>query len=480
MSAKTLLIVDDEPAIVKNLQWAFKKDYSVITANTQEEALDLVRNRRPGLMLLDLSLTGDPEDLEGFHILESALLINPLLKIIVVTGHDEKDNALKAVEKGAYDFYAKPIAVDDLRVIVNRASQMHSLESELEKLKKLKQSKSVNEEFAGIIAMSTAMQQIFESTKKVAPADVSVLITGESGTGKELIARAIHKLSQRQDNPFVPINCGAIPENLLESELFGHEKGSFTGADASRPGKLEVANKGTIFLDEVGELSPTLQVKLLRFLQDQMIERVGGRQGIQVNVRVLAATNQALEQMIKEKKFREDLFYRINAIRINLPSLRDREDDVLLLATRFLHRYNDEFSRNVRGYGDTALEVLYRYHWPGNVRELENRVKRAVLMAAGKLIQPEDLDLPEPSTLGDAASGHEGKIPSAEALPMGPVPKTLRDARDEVERRLIIAALLRSGGNVSTTARDLDISRPTLHDLMKKHEIDADRYRRPR
>jgi two-component system NtrC family response regulator len=473
VTANTLLIVDDEPAIVKNLQWAFKKDYSVVAAGTAEDAIYLVKSRRPALMLLDLSLTGDPEHLEGFQILEDALLINPLLKVIVITGHDEKENALRAVEKGAYDFYAKPIAIEDLKLIVNRASQMFALEAELEQIKR---SAGGGEEFAGIIAMSPPMHEVFDSIKKIAPVDVAVLITGESGTGKELVARAIHQLSGRHNEPFAPINCGAIPESLLESELFGHEKGSFTGAHMSRPGKLEVADKGTVFLDEIGELSPALQVKLLRFLQDQAIERVGGREPIQVNVRVLTATNRELEELIHERKFREDLFYRINAIRITLPPLRDRADDILLLATRFLHRYNQEFSRNVRGYGDAALGLLYRYHWPGNVRELENRVKRAVLMATGRLIQAEDLDLREPETAaGDSREASQSA--TREAITTGGQATTLKEARDDIERRLIVAALLRSSGNVSTTARELDISRPTLHDLMKKHHIDADSYR---
>ena len=294
---------------------------------------------------------------------------------------------------------------------------------------------------------------------------MSVLITGESGTGKELIAHAIHELSDRSDKPFAPINCGAIPESLLESELFGHEKGSFTGAHVSRPGKFEVADGGTVFLDEIGELNPALQVKLLRFLQDHVIERVGGREPIQVNVRVVAATNQDLDQLIADKRFREDLYYRINAIRLRLPPLRDRGDDVLLLATRFLYRYNDEFSKSVKGYSDKALERIYSYAWPGNVRELENRVKRAVLMAPGRNITPDDLDLPvDDDGDGSVSSADDG-------------PRSLKEARDELNHRLIVASLLRTSGNVSATAKELDVSRPTLHDLMKKHGIDPHQYR---
>jgi two-component system NtrC family response regulator len=420
-------------------------------------------------MLLDLSLTGDPQILEGFQILEDALVITPSLKVIVMTGHDEKENALKAVERGAYDFYSKPVAIEELKLIVERASRMFALETELARLRK---AKGGREEFSGILGTSRPMRDVFDSIEKIAPADVAVLITGESGTGKELVARAIHALSNRDDESFAPINCGAIPENLLESELFGHEKGSFTGAHASRPGKLEMANRGTVFLDEIGELSPTLQVKLLRFLQDQIIERVGGREPIQVNVRILAATNRELEGMIADGGFREDLFYRINAIRVSLPALRDRDDDILLIATRFLHRYNGEFSRNVAGFSDASLRLLQSYRWPGNVRELENRVKRAVLMAGGKQICPADLDLPEPADTTPPVT--------AETVHAYGELATLREAREDVERRLIVAALLRSNGNVSTTARTLQVSRPTLHDLMKKHGIDPASYRSPK
>jgi two-component system NtrC family response regulator len=321
------------------------------------------------------------------------------------------------------------------------------------------------------------MRNVFDSMEKIAPADVAVLITGESGTGKELVARAVHALSGRFNKPFAPINCGAIPENLLESELFGHEKGSFTGAHATRPGKLEIANGGTVFLDEIGELTPALQVKLLRFLQDRIIERVGGREPIQVDVRILAATNRDLDDMIADGGFRKDLYYRINAIRVVLPPLRDRDDDILLIATRFLHRYNGEFSRNVAGFSDNSLNLLTRYRWPGNVRELENRIKRAVLMTGGKQIHPSDLDLPEPSDLPEDLTSPPG--PTGGVDTYGDL-TTLRAARDDVEQRLIVAALLRSNGNVSTTAKTLQVSRPTLHDLMKKHGIDPASYRSPK
>jgi two-component system NtrC family response regulator len=475
MPAKTLLIVDDEEAIRKQLEWAFKNDFTVFTAADAAGALAAVKARKPGLMLLDLSLTGEPWNVAGLAILEDVLLVNPHLKVIILTGHDERENALKAIERGAYDFCSKTIPIDELRLILRRAAHLYALESEMLLLKK---KESDAHEFEGIVAMSKPMLDVFETVKRVAATDVSILITGESGTGKELIARAIHSRSPRRGASFVPINCGAIPENLLESELFGHERGSFTGAFETRPGKFETAGAGTIFLDEIAELTPPLQVKILRFLQDRAIERVGGRESIKLDVRIIAATNRDLATMLAAGTFREDLFYRINTVSVALPPLRERADDILLLATRFLHRYDREYSRNVRGFGESAQLALSRHAWPGNVRELENRVKRAVIMAAGKLIQPEDLDLPAPEisggTVSDAGGGR--RAPSPDAVE----PASLKEARDELERRLIIAALLRSRGNVSAAAESLEVSRPTLHDLLKKHEIDPVKYRSPR
>jgi two-component system NtrC family response regulator len=462
-----LLIVDDEEAILKQLEWAFKKNYRVTTASSEEEALDTIRAKKPDLMILDLSLRGDPDQLEGFYILETALQINPYLKIMVITGHDEKENALRAVELGAYDFFAKPIVIDELDVILKRASYVTGLERDLETLRKRS---GERKDFEGIIAMSAPMLDIFNTVKRVSPTDVSVLITGESGTGKELVAKAIHNRSPRHGGPFIPINCGAIPENLLESELFGHEKGSFTGAHVTRPGKFELADGGTIFLDEIGELTQPLQVKILRFLQDQVIERVGGREPIQVDVRIIAATNRNLEEMLDTKSFREDLFYRINTINLSLPPLRERGEDILLLSMYFLNHYNREFSKNVRGFSNSAHGTLSGYAWPGNVRELENRIKRAVIMTTGKLIQPEDLDLPYDDELeGESRAGDRGF-----SVPAG---TTLKQAREETERKLVIGALLRSKGNISAAAKELDISRPTLHDLMKKLDIDPDDFR---
>ncbi len=471
MPSKTLLIVDDEEAIRKQLEWAFKNDFSIVTAADAAEAIAAVKTRKPGLMLLDLSLTGEPWNVAGLDILEKALLINPSIKVIVLTGHDERENALKAIEKGAYDFCSKTIPSDELRLILRRAAYLYAIETEVLSLKRKESDKH---EFEGIVAISKPMLDVFETVKRVAATDVSILITGESGTGKELVARAIHSRSPRREAPFVPINCGAIPENLLESELFGHERGSFTGAFETRPGKFETADGGTIFLDEIAELTPPLQVKILRFLQDRVIERIGAREPTKLDVRIIAATNRELASMLADGTFREDLFYRINTVNVALPPLRERAEDILLLATRFLHLYNREYSRNVRGFGESAQITLGRYPWPGNVRELENRVKRAVIMATGKLINPEDLDLPEPE---GSAEGRGGRA-AASSAPIEPT--SLKEARDDLERRLIIAALLRSRGNVSAAAESLEVSRPTLHDLMKKHAVDPESFRSPK
>jgi len=469
-----LLIVDDEETILQQLKWAFKSDFDIFTATESIEAIKLVASEKPGIMLLDLCLSKDPSKLEGFDVLEEVKKIDPLIKVIVVTGHDEKENALKAIERGAYDFYTKPISIDEMKIILSRASKLITLEEELEELKRAEWQ---GHEFEGIIAISPPMLEVFKTVEKVAPTDVTVLITGESGTGKELVAKAIHNKSTRKNKPFVAINCGAIPENLLESELFGHEKGSFTGAHISREGRFETANGGTIFLDEIGELSPNLQVKILRFLQDHVIERVGGREPIPVDVRIVAATNRDLESMIAEGKFREDLYYRINTIGIKLPPLRDRGDDILVLAMRFLHRYNHEFSRRIKGFSEKAIEAIYKYSWPGNVRELENKVKRGVIMASSSMIEPEDLDISLISTSPESAKGESDKNKALDESLKLPSFSTLKEARDEVEKRMVIRSLVRTGGNISASAKMLAISRPALHDLLKKHGINPDSFR---
>ncbi len=470
MAKDRLLIVDDEETILKQLKWAFKSDYEIITASSAAEAIAAVKAGSPSVMILDLSLSENAPELEGFEVLETALSIDPRVKVVMITGHDDMENALKSIETGAVDFYAKPVDIDELRVILQRAFYIRSLEEELARLK---DGYARGHEFEGVIGMSEPMLRVFETVRRIAPTGVSVLVTGESGTGKELIARAIHNKSTRGAGPFVPINCGAIPENLLESELFGHEKGSFTGAHAAKAGKFETADGGTLFLDEIGELPQALQVKLLRFLQDQVVERVGGGTPIQVDVRVIAATNRDLEEMIVEKTFREDLYYRINTVRISMPPLRDRDDDILLLATRFLHRYSSEFSRGLKGYSRASIQAIHSYHWPGNVRELDNRVKRGVLMAASNLIQPSDLDIPFEGAAAEDSPAQETSISVAGEM-------SLKEARDRLEKGMVVAALLRTSGNVSASAGELGVSRPTLHDLMKKHGIDAGDFRAPK
>jgi len=465
-----LLIVDDEEAILKQLKWAFREYYDIVTASSAGEAVSAVRESSPSVMILDLSLSADSPELEGFEVLEQALGIDPLLKVVTITGHDDRENALKAIGSGALDFYAKPIDIDELRIILQRAFHIRSLEQEIENLRK---GFERGNEFEGLIGMSEPMLAIFETVRRIAPTDVTVLITGESGTGKELIARAVHNQSRRSGKPFIPINCGAIPENLLESELFGHEKGSFTGAHAAKAGKFEAADGGTLFLDEIGELPQTLQVKLLRFLQDRVVERVGGSEPRQTDVRVLAATNRDLEEMIAGKSFREDLFYRINTVTLEMPPLRERGQDLLLLATRLLHRYSAEYSRKFKGFSRAAIEAIHSYMWPGNVRELDNRIRRAVIMAASTNIQPSDLDIP-----AGESDGRDESAPPAAMDHTGDM--TLKEARDRLEKGMVVSALLRTSGNVSAAASELDVSRPTLHDMMKKHSIDAGDFRAPR
>lgn len=467
-----LLIVDDEETILKQLTWALRDVYEIETARDPGEASEKTASFAPDMMILDLSLTSGSGEFEGFKVLRSALEIEPLIKVVVVTGHDHRENALKAIEEGAHDFYTKPVDVEELRVILGRAAHVLSLERELIETRG-KQGREL--EFEGIIAVSKTMREVFETIRKVSPMDVAVLITGESGTGKELAARAIHSKSMRSSNPFIPINCGAIPETLLESELFGHEKGSFTGAHAMKKGKFEAAEGGSLFLDEIGELPPPLQVKLLRFLQDQIIERVGGSEQIQLNVRVIAATNKDLEEMIKRGSFREDLFYRINTININLPPLRERGDDILLLAKYFLSSYSRKFKKSILGFSDSARELLYRYEWPGNVRELENKIMRSVIMSSGKSILPEDLALEAP----EGENGAEEKVGDAGLSGLSGARKviTIKEARREVETRVMTIALIRTSGNVSAAAELLEVSRPTLHDLMKKYGIDPEDFR---
>jgi two-component system NtrC family response regulator len=442
-----LLIVDDDEAIRSQLRWALADEYNVFSAGDRLLTLELWRQHRFPVVLLDLGLPPRPADLEeGLATLAALLELDRNVKVIIVSGQGEKNNALRAVAEGAYDFLTKPVELEELRVILRRAFYLAQLEREVRQL----QSLYGGEGFEGLLGSCPPMQAVFHTIRRVAPSDVPVLILGESGTGKEVVARAIHRRSPRREGPFIPINCGAIPENLLESELFGHERGAFTGAHIQRKGRIEMAEGGTLFLDELGELPLPLQVKLLRYLQEQTIERIGGREVIPVNARVIAATNVDLRKAMEEGKFREDLYYRVAVVVIQLPPLRDRGDDIVLLARTFLRRFAAEVKRTpAPQFTSAALRALQRHDWPGNVRELENRIRRAVIMAEGRAITPEDLELADP-----------GEAP--------PPLRTLREIRDAAERTAILNALQRNQWRIAPTAQELDISRPTLYELMER------------
>ena len=444
---KTLLIVEDDSGIQRQLRWALD-EYQVVFATDRTSAMAQFRSEVPPVVTLDLGLPPDADGAtEGFATLEEILALAPETKIIVVTGQDTREHAMRAIAQGAYDFYTKPIDPNVLGLVLRRAFYLSELEDENRRLIQSRRHMPLN----GVITGSPEMLKICRLIEKVAPADVGVLILGESGTGKELFARALHHLSERKDKPFSAINCAAIPENLIESELFGHEKGAFTGAIKQSKGKIELADQGTLFLDEVGDIPAGAQVKLLRFLQERVIERVGGRQQIAVDVRVVCATNQNLEELIKDSRFREDLYYRLSELVIKVPPLRERNGDSELLAHSFLQMFNEEQRRSVRGFSSEALAAIAKYEWPGNVRELENRVKRAVIMAEAQRVTPADLDLVPPNEVPEVLN--------------------LAQAREEAERREIPRALSRAEGNISQAAKLLGVSRPTLYDLMRQHNI---------
>ena len=448
----TLLIVDDDDEIRSQLKWALAKDYEVAFAEDRPAALAAFRSHHPMVVLLDLGLPPSPgEPTEGLAALSELLQADNRAKVIIVSGQGEKTNALHAVGAGAYDFLCKPVDVEELKVILRRSFHVAQLERQFWEM----QQQFATETFEGMLGTSTAMQDIFSAIRKVATTEAPVLILGESGTGKEMAAKAVHRLSSRQGGPFVAINCGAIPENLLESELFGHEKGAFTGAHVQRRGRIETAGGGTLFLDEIGELPLSLQVKLLRFLQEQTIERVGGRSTIAIDARVIAATNTDLKRAMEEGKFREDLFYRLAVVVLRIPPLRDRPGDVTLLAQAFLQRFCAESGRAKLRFDSTALSTLLQHPWPGNVRELENRIKRAVIMAEGNAVRSEDLELVS------AAAGQS--------------PRTLKEAREALETQMVQAALQRHGGKISRAATELGISRPTFYELMEKLGLKRER-----
>jgi two-component system NtrC family response regulator len=441
-----LLIVDDDEEIRTQMKWALSQDYDILLAQDRPSAVEVFRAQKPAAALLDLGLPPRPGDTEeGFALLGALLAIDKSLKAIVITGQSDKIHALRAIGSGAYDFLCKPVDTEELKFLLKRCFYVAQLEKEHREMQRA----LGDGNFEGMLGGSPKMQEMFASIRKVATSDAPVLLLGESGTGKEMAALAVHRRGSRRDGPFVAINCGAIPESLLESELFGHEKGSFTGAHVQRKGRIETAGGGTLFLDEIGELPLPLQVKLLRFLQEQRMTRVGGREEIEIDVRVIAATNTDLKNATSQGKFREDLYYRLAVVTINLPPLRERPDDVRLLAQAFLQRFAAENRKENLVFQPDALRALVRYNWPGNVRELENRVKRAVIMADGRRLTVQDLELSQAS--GAAI--------------------TLKEARENLERELIQQTLQRHSGKISSAAMELGISRPTLYELMEKLAI---------
>lgn len=448
---RVLLVVEDDEGLQRQLKWAYE-GYEVVCASDRASAIEALRAHEPAVVTLDLGLPPDPDGTdEGFATLAEILRLKPDTKVIVATGHGARESATKAVAMGAYDFYKKPVDIDELGFIVARAFHLHDIEAE-------------NRRFEGgvgaavlgsIITAAPEMQKVAKTIERVASADVSVMLLGASGTGKELLARAVHERSGRKGE-FIAINCAAIPENLLEAELFGYERGAFTGAVKSNVGKIELAQGGTLFLDEVGDIPLPLQVKLLRFLQERVIERIGGRQPIAVNARIVCATHQDLDAMTADGRFREDLYYRLAEIVVKIPSLAERSGDAVLLARHFVNRFGRELNPGVQTLSADAIDAVDAYGWPGNVRELENRIKRAVIMADGKNVTAADLDLPATAA------------PDAAALPIN-----LRAAREVADRKAIRQAMSRTDNNISGAAKLLGISRPTLYDLLKQYHLSA-------
>ncbi len=471
---KKLLIVDDSPEIRKQLKWGLGKEYKVFLAESVDEAIKIFNQHSPDVVTLDLGLPPDIDGAsEGLRCLQIILRQRPETKVIVLSGNEDHANALAAVNLGAYDYYHKPINLDELKIILARAFHLAGLEEENRQLQIVAEQGKTNG-YSGIFGQCRQMQQVFAMIKKVASIDVPILILGESGTGKEVVARAIHNRGIRKAGNIVAINCGAIPESLLESELFGHEKGAFTGAQNRVQGKVEYAAEGTLFLDEIGEMAPLLQVKLLRFLQEKVIQRVGGREDISVDTRIVAATNVNIQESIKSGKFREDLYYRIGVITIELPPLRERGEDIDLLANIFLRRFGQEFGQKVRGFSRAAHDYLRSYDWPGNVRELENKIKRAVVMAESPIIDEYDLGFAEKLEISAVNESHTNdnlRDSSDQHSGFNFAGLTLKDARSQVEKVLLQQALERAEGNIVKAAKELAVSRPTLYDLLKKHGL---------
>jgi two-component system, NtrC family, response regulator len=442
-----ILLVDDEENILKQMRWALEPDYDVLTISDEGEAMSSFEKERPAVVTLDLSLNPhNPADLGGMRLLEQILSQEPSTRAIVVTGNDDEKNALRAVRLGAFDYYAKPIRLEELKVIIRRAFHIHQLQQKVQQ----NDSTFADGGFHRMVGTSKSMKDIFRFIERVAVSDISVLICGESGTGKEMVAHAIHLQSQRKNNPFVVVNCGAIPENLLESELFGHEKGSFTGAHAQKRGKFELAHTGTLFLDEIGELAAPLQVKLLRFLQDRKIERVGGTQPIDIDVRIIAATNRDLKKDMENHVFREDLYYRLKVVPLDMPPLRERKEDIIPLAQHFLKKFSKEHRKPSVTLSPEAEGALLMHPWPGNVRELENLISRSVVLSPRSVLKPSDLGF---------------------ALDQIPTDVNLKFAKKAIEMDFVKKALSRNGGIVSRAARELGISRVNLYELIEKYNI---------
>ena len=447
-----LLIVEDDLALQKQIKWSLDR-FESVTASDRESALLQLRRHQCAVVTMDLGLPPDPDSVtEGFKLLEQMLAIDPGVKVIVLTGQNDQNNALRAVALGAYDFLAKPFEPDVLTLTVERALRLAELQTENRRLQALHQPDAL----AGLITRDAEMMRIARTVERVSSSDATVLLLGESGTGKEVLAQGLHVASKRAGR-FVAINCAAIPENLLESELFGYEKGAFTGASKTTPGKIETAHNGTLMLDEIGDLPHSLQAKLLRFLQQRTVERLGGRSEIPVDVRVVCATHQNLKTQISENRFREDLFYRLAEIVVTIPPLRARTGDAVLLAHAFLRRFSHDQRRNNLAFSDDALKAIEQHPWPGNVRELQNAVKRASIMADGDRLGCDDLGLPPPAR--EASDGDER------------TDLDLRAVREAAERQAIVAALARSNGNIVKASEILGVSRPTLYDLMKRLSI---------
>lgn len=453
--SRVLLIVEDDPALQKQMKWAFDS-YETVVASDRESAIAQLRRYEPAVVTMDLGLPPAPDDVtEGFSLLGEMLSLLPDTKVIVLTGQHDRENAVRAVGAGAYDFIAKPFEADMLLLTIDRAFRLHDLQQENRRL----QQQQAGGALAGLLTRDAGMLRICRTIEKVASTGATVMLLGESGTGKELLARGLHERSNRKSDRFVAINCAAIPENLLESELFGYERGAFTGAVKQTPGKFELAHKGTLFLDEIGDLPMSLQAKLLRFLQQRTVERIGGREEIPVDVRVVCATHQDLRAKIKDGSFREDLYYRLAEIVVDIPALRERDGDAVLLAHAFVQRFSHDLKRGSMTLTEDALAAIENHPWPGNVRELENCIKRAAIMADGNRIVADDIGL--------AADPVEGEAGEFSAL-------NLRQVREEAERRAVVRVLARVNGNIARAAELLGVSRPTLYDLMNRFGIRKD------